>query len=80
MARYIMTAFILRSRIEALTEKYGGITKAGKAIKVDTGYLVRLRDGEKRNPSDETLFKLGLVKVITYKKLSNADKKKGLYI
>ena len=56
----------LKERIDELCEKHGSLRKAAKAVDVDFGYLSGLRSGEKNNPSDNTLEKLGLKKVVTY--------------
>lgn len=60
-------AITLQSRIVDLSEKYGSRRKLGNAIGVDHAYLKRLEDGEKENPSDEVLDKLGLRKQVFYK-------------
>ena len=66
---------LIRERIESLIFQYGGVNAAAKATNVDAGYLVRLRDGEKQNPSFDTLKKLGLSKVVSFELLSNTDNK-----
>ena len=43
-----------------LIRKHGGVRSAGRALDVDPAYLYRLATGEKDNPSDATLKKLGL--------------------
>lgn len=39
---------------------HGGFRAAAHATGVDVGYLYRLREGQKTEPSDKTLQKLGL--------------------
>lgn len=56
----------LRSQIDALVEKHGGLRAAGRAISIDPTYLLRLRKGTKREPSAKTLKKLGLKRVVNY--------------
>ena len=57
---------MLRERILELEDRHGGLRAAARAIGIDQAYLARLRDGEKINPSDKTLKKLKLKKVVTY--------------
>ena len=56
----------LKERIDELCEKHGSLRKAAKAVDVDFGYLSGLRSGEKNNPSEKIISKLGLKKVVTY--------------
>lgn len=56
----------LRERILSLIQQYGGVRKASRATQIDPAYLVRLRDGQKTDPSDRTLKQLGLKKHIHY--------------
>ena len=56
----------LKERIDELCGKHGSLRNASKIIDVDFGYLSGLRGGTKTNPSDNTLEKLGLKKVVTY--------------
>ena len=56
----------LAERVIVLECLHGGLRAAARAIGIDAGYLKRLRDGEKTNPSDATLAKLGLKKEVTY--------------
>jgi hypothetical protein len=56
----------LADRITALTDAHGSLRQLADALGEDAGYLSRLRSGEKDNPSDEVLQKLGLVKVVKY--------------
>lgn len=68
---------IIQNRIRELIKQYGGVNSAAINNGIDPAYFVRLRDGVKKNPSDETLAKLGLEKVITYRLLSKTDNKKA---
>lgn len=52
----------LQSRIKELERLHGSLRAAARATEVDVGYLKRLRDGEKTNPSDAILAKLGLTR------------------
>jgi hypothetical protein len=57
----------LFDRIEQLIKQHGSLRAAGRAIKVDPAYLLRLHAGTKTEPSDKVLRKLGLRRVVTYK-------------
>ena len=56
----------LVQRIDALIAQHGGIRPAARALRIDASYLAKMRSGEKNNPSDATLRKLGLRKLIRY--------------
>ena len=56
----------LAERVKSLETLHGGLRSAARATGIDVGYLKRLRDGDKTNPSDETLDKLGLKKEVIY--------------
>lgn len=60
----------LAGRCEELAKLHGGLRKAATACDIDVGYFSRLKSGDKNNPTDETLRKLGLTRVITYKPTS----------
>jgi hypothetical protein len=53
----------LQRHIEKLVKQYGSWRAAAKACGVDLGYLWKMHRGEKRNPTDKTLEKLGLRRV-----------------
>jgi len=57
----------LTEHIVRLSCDYGSRRKLGEAIGVDHAYLKRLEDGEKENPSDDVLDKLGLRKITYYR-------------
>jgi len=56
----------LVARILCLEEQHGGLRAAARVVGIDPGYLKRLRDSEKTSPSEKTLRKLGLVRIISY--------------
>jgi len=56
----------LKEEIERLQVVHGGISKAAASLDIDAGYLCRLRDGIKQNPSDEVLKKLKMKRIITF--------------
>ncbi len=55
---------MMRKRIEELEAKHGGLRAAARVLEIDPGYLKRLRDGEKNNPSPAILRKLKLRRVV----------------
>jgi len=57
---------LLGVRIRELEVQHGGLRAAARVLDCDAAYLLRLRDGEKRNPGAAMLRKLGLKKVVTY--------------
>lgn len=57
---------LLGVRIRELEVQHGGLRAAARVLDCDAAYLLRLRDGEKCNPSTKILRKLGLKKVVTY--------------
>ena len=57
---------LLGARIRELETQHGGLRAAARVLDCDAAYLLRLRDGEKCNPSAAMLRKLGLKKVVTY--------------
>ena len=56
----------LRDRVRDLQDENGGLRAAARATGIDCGYLQRLKSGEKTNPSDDVLEKLGLQKEVIY--------------
>lgn len=62
--------------IEAAEEEHGSLRAAAKALDVDHGYLSRLKNGDKSNPSDELLAKLGLERLVIYRTAAH-DKQSG---
>jgi hypothetical protein len=58
---------LLQKRISALAKQHGSTRAAARVLEVDHAYLWRLAHGEKDNPDDALLRKLGLRRVVTYK-------------
>ena len=56
----------LSERITKLVKKHGSLRAVANITKVDVGYLSRLRNGDKTNPTKITLRRLGLVRVMSY--------------
>ena len=55
---------VLAERIRELAEKHGSYRAAARVLGITHEYLHRLEAGDKTNPSDETLRKLGLRRII----------------
>lgn len=53
-------------RIAQFEKQYGGFRPAARALRIDVGYLWRLKTGDKTNPSDAVLKKLSLERRISY--------------
>jgi hypothetical protein len=58
----------LCERVDELVRQHGSLRAAARAVEIDSGYLARLRAGEKRNPSAPMLRRLGLRKVVVYER------------
>lgn len=56
----------IQTAVKAIVAKHGGVRVAARAIGVNYAYLSRLQSGEKCNPTDAVLRKLGLRKVVSY--------------
>lgn len=59
----------LQQRVAELIHKYGTLRAAARAIQVDASYLSRLEHGEKDNPSDLTLRRMGLREITSFELL-----------
>ena len=55
-------------RVNELVNYFGGLRRLARAYNMDVSYLSRLWSGEKSNPGPTVLKKLGLVKIVDYKK------------
>lgn len=64
---------LLRGRIQELAKQHGSLRAAARVLQIDHGYLSRLQDGEKTEPSDDVLRKLGLRRVVTYVRRSKRE-------
>lgn len=54
---------VIEMRIAELQQKHGGIRPTARVLGMDQAYLLRLKTGDKCNPSKEVLEKLGLKRV-----------------
>lgn len=59
----------LAGRIDEIAALFGSLREAADILQIDAGYLSRLRSGEKTEPSDEVLRKLGLRRVVSYERV-----------
>lgn len=64
---------VMRERIQELAAQHGSIRAAARALQVDAAYLVRLRDGEKNNPGEALLRRMGLRRVVTVSYVRTPD-------
>lgn len=62
-------AMTLCVRITQLVDKHGSLRAAAKVTGVNPQYLCRLKNGEKLNPSDDTLRRLGLKRHVYYTRI-----------
>lgn len=60
---------LLQKRIVEVVFSAGSLRAAAKWLDVDSGCLSRLQSGEKDNPSDELLAKLGLRRKVVYERI-----------
>lgn len=56
----------LKERSEMLIDVYGGLRRAARQLDMDPAYLLRLKTGERKNPSEFILAKLGLKRKVVY--------------
>jgi len=61
---------VLQERIAELAEQHGSLRAAARVLECDAGYLSRLQSGEKDNPEDWLLRRMGLRRVVTYERTS----------
>lgn len=67
----------LAGRVSELVERYGSLRAAARVLRVDHGYLHRLRDGSKKEPSHALLRRMGLRRVVHYVRISSTTAKRG---
>jgi hypothetical protein len=56
----------IETRVAELIEKHGGLRIAARAIGINYTYLSRLGKGQKTEPTDTVLKKLGLKRAVIY--------------
>lgn len=57
----------LKKIVADLIKLNDGVRNLSRKVGIDSGYLCRLKQGDKTNPSDEVLEKLNIQKVVTYR-------------
>ena len=63
----------LQETAKRLVKKYGSLKKAEAATGINYQYLYRLGTGEKTNPSDDTLARMGLERRVIYVRKVNGN-------
>lgn len=58
----------LAERVRELVAQHGSLLAVARVTDIDTGYLLRLRAGEKVCPPKELLQRLGLRRVVTFER------------
>lgn len=61
-----------------LVLRHGSLRALSRNTGIDAAYLSRLASGDKQNPSDATLMKLGISRAVEYK-LKKTDLEKALH-
>lgn len=59
----------LPARIKELITQHGSLRAASRVLMIDAGYLSRLASGEKSNPNNLILSRMGLHCTITYERV-----------
>lgn len=67
----------LQAAVQQAIDRHGGVRVAARALRIDHAYLYRLRSGEKSDPSDAVLRKLGLRRVVTYEAIASTSGKRA---
>lgn len=68
-----MNALTLKERIDELIAQHGTLRAAARVLEVDAGYLSRLRYGEKDEPGETLLRRMGLRRVVAYERRTVAQ-------
>lgn len=61
----------LTDMIERIVARYLSLREAARALSMDHGYLSKLMNGTKRNPSKQTMRKLGIYQVTLYGRIKS---------
>lgn len=61
-----MSEVTLQGRVAELAAQHGSLRAAARVLMVSAPYLHRIASGEKTNPDDLLLRRMGLSKVVTY--------------
>ena len=59
---------LIRTRAKELMGQHGGVRAGARVLQIDPGYFSRLISGDKTNPSDKLLKRMGVrrIKTVTY--------------
>lgn len=60
-------------RVAELIAQHGSLRAASRVLDMDAGYLSRLASGEKDDPGDLFLSRMGLRRVVTYERKQSHD-------
>lgn len=66
MPRTIVFISGILQRINELEAQHGSLRAVARALRIDAGYLSRLKAGKKLDPSDAVLKKLGLRRMVQF--------------
>jgi hypothetical protein len=58
----------LSERVAELIAQHGSLRAAARVLECDPGYLSRLASGEKSDPGDTLLRRMGLRQIVTYQR------------
>lgn len=64
-----MSTVGIPKRIVELMVEHGSLQNVAKATGIDVGYLSRLASGKQTAPGVDTLERLGLRRVVTYRRM-----------
>lgn len=53
--------------VQTVIRRHGGLRVTSRVTGVDVAYLSRLASGQKHNPSQATMLKLGIDKTLVYR-------------
>lgn len=59
---------LLQERIGELVTQHGSLRAAARVLEVDAAYLWRLKSGEKDDPGETLLRRMGLRRVVSYER------------
>lgn len=63
----------LADRINELVEQHGSLRATARVLQVDVGYLSRLRSGEKDDPAEILLRRMGLSRIVSYNRTKESQ-------
>ncbi len=66
-----------KQRLDELIEQHGSLRAVGRVLEFDAGYLSRLATGERSEPGDALLRRMGLREVTSYVRAARAAQQTG---